>query len=190
VSTCRTHGLRNALVAWAGVDPLSHKKKANFWRDLAEAFPQLIDFLCSPADLGQVVLSHSPHTCRACCLIRLLWKGALVSGLDLFYGAYIASRGDTTDLEDDDGAINTSWWSCIRPKFRGAVSPIFPRSSHVGNEDRSRRQAIERTRSDWWSCVSGFVFPRQHKRRKQKALPRGTRTPTHPMGRDRASPGL
>ena len=135
-------------------------------------------------------LSHSPHTCRAFCLIRLLWKGALVSGLDHFYGAYIASRGDTTDLEDDDGAINTSWWSCIRPKFRGAVSPIFPRSSHVGNEDRSRRQAIERTRSDWWSCVSGFVFPRQHKRRKQKALPRGTRTPTHPMGRDRASPGL
>jgi hypothetical protein len=44
----------------SGVDPLSHKKKANFWRDLAESFPQLIDFLCNPADVGQV-FPHSLH---------------------------------------------------------------------------------------------------------------------------------
>ena len=38
----------------AGVDALCHKKKATFWRKLAESFPQLIDFLCNPDDLGQV----------------------------------------------------------------------------------------------------------------------------------------
>ena len=74
MSTCRTHGLRNALVAWAGVDPLSHKKKANFWRDLAEAFPQLIDFLCSPADLGQVSLSFASY------LPRMLFDTIVVEG--------------------------------------------------------------------------------------------------------------
>ena len=43
----------------AGVEALSHKKKATFWRDIAESRPQLIDFLCHPDELGQVRLALS-----------------------------------------------------------------------------------------------------------------------------------
>jgi hypothetical protein len=45
---------QNKSACCTGLDPLSHKKKAKFWRQLAEAFPELIDFLCNPNDLGQV----------------------------------------------------------------------------------------------------------------------------------------
>ena len=38
----------------AGVDVLAHKKKAEFWRRLIDAFPTLIDFICNQEDLGQV----------------------------------------------------------------------------------------------------------------------------------------
>ncbi len=31
-----------------GVDILSHKKKAAFWRELVELFPNMIDYLCNP----------------------------------------------------------------------------------------------------------------------------------------------
>ena len=31
-----------------GVDVLSHQKKAAFWRELVELFPNLIDYLCNP----------------------------------------------------------------------------------------------------------------------------------------------
>jgi hypothetical protein len=31
-----------------GVDVLSHKKKANFWRELVELFPNIVDYLCNP----------------------------------------------------------------------------------------------------------------------------------------------
>jgi hypothetical protein len=34
--------------AAAGVDMLSHKKKAAFWRELVELFPNMIDYLCNP----------------------------------------------------------------------------------------------------------------------------------------------
>ncbi len=40
----RTHDVREAV----GVDVLSHKKKATFWRELVELFPNLIDYLCNP----------------------------------------------------------------------------------------------------------------------------------------------
>ena len=52
------HGQRTLLLC-TGVDPLSQKKKAKFWRHLAEGFPQLIDFLCNPKDLGQVCVEWS-----------------------------------------------------------------------------------------------------------------------------------
>ena len=39
----------------AGIDILAHKKKAQFWRTLTNAFPTLIDFICNQEDLGQVV---------------------------------------------------------------------------------------------------------------------------------------
>jgi hypothetical protein len=32
----------------AGVDALSHAKKAAFWRQLVELFPNMIDYLCNP----------------------------------------------------------------------------------------------------------------------------------------------
>jgi hypothetical protein len=32
----------------SGVDVLSHKKKANFWRELVELFPNIVDYLCNP----------------------------------------------------------------------------------------------------------------------------------------------
>ena len=41
-------------IGLAGVDILSHKKKAVFWRTLTNAFPALVDYLCNEADLGQV----------------------------------------------------------------------------------------------------------------------------------------
>ena len=31
-----------------GVDVLSHQKKAAFWRELVELFPNIIDYLCNP----------------------------------------------------------------------------------------------------------------------------------------------
>ena len=34
--------------ASAGVDILSHKKKASFWRELVKLFPNIIDYLCNP----------------------------------------------------------------------------------------------------------------------------------------------
>ncbi len=34
--------------AAAGVDVLSHKKKAAFWNGLVELFPNIIDYLCNP----------------------------------------------------------------------------------------------------------------------------------------------
>jgi hypothetical protein len=34
--------------ASAGVDILSHKKKATFWRELVELFPNILDYLCNP----------------------------------------------------------------------------------------------------------------------------------------------
>jgi hypothetical protein len=36
------------LSLFAGVDVLSHAKKAAFWRDLVELFPNMIDYLCNP----------------------------------------------------------------------------------------------------------------------------------------------
>ena len=45
-------------IGLAGVDILSHKKKAVFWRTLTNAFPTLIDYLCNEADLGQVRCVH------------------------------------------------------------------------------------------------------------------------------------
>jgi hypothetical protein len=39
----------------AGIGKLSHTKKAQFWRELADKFPTIIDFLCCPdQNLGQV----------------------------------------------------------------------------------------------------------------------------------------
>jgi hypothetical protein len=32
----------------AGVDILSHQKKAAFWRELVELFPNMIDYMCNP----------------------------------------------------------------------------------------------------------------------------------------------
>lgn len=49
----------------AGVDALCHKKKATFWRKLAASFPQLIDFLCNPDDLGQVLNPRLAENGRA-----------------------------------------------------------------------------------------------------------------------------
>jgi hypothetical protein len=40
----RTYDVREAV----GVDVLSHQKKATFWRELVELFPNLIDYLCNP----------------------------------------------------------------------------------------------------------------------------------------------
>jgi hypothetical protein len=40
----RTHDVHEAV----GVDVLSHQKKATFWRELVELFPNLIDYLCNP----------------------------------------------------------------------------------------------------------------------------------------------
>ena len=57
---CHSETGQYARVAPAGVDPLSHKKKAKFWRAMAASFPKLIDFLCNPADLGQV-RTVTPH---------------------------------------------------------------------------------------------------------------------------------
>ncbi len=34
--------------AAVGVDILSHQKKAEFWRELVELFPNMIDYLCNP----------------------------------------------------------------------------------------------------------------------------------------------
>ena len=34
--------------AAAGVDVLSHQKKAAFWRELVALFPNIIDYLCNP----------------------------------------------------------------------------------------------------------------------------------------------
>jgi hypothetical protein len=36
------------LKAATGVDALSHKKKAVFWRELIGLFPNMIDYLCNP----------------------------------------------------------------------------------------------------------------------------------------------
>ena len=36
------------MFALSGIGSLSHEKKANFWRDICDTFPSLIDFLCSP----------------------------------------------------------------------------------------------------------------------------------------------
>ena len=38
----------SVLFALSGIGSLSHEKKANFWRDICDTFPSLIDFLCSP----------------------------------------------------------------------------------------------------------------------------------------------
>ena len=55
----------------AGVEALSHKKKATFWRDIAESRPQLIDFLCHPDELGQVRLAlRIVENCRHSLLIK------------------------------------------------------------------------------------------------------------------------
>ena len=43
---CHRFGLRTEAVA--GVDVLSHKKKAMFWRNLVKLFPNIIDYLCNP----------------------------------------------------------------------------------------------------------------------------------------------
>ena len=40
----RTPDVREAV----GVDVLSHQKKAAFWRELVELFPNLIDYFCNP----------------------------------------------------------------------------------------------------------------------------------------------
>ena len=34
--------------AAVGIDVLSHKKKAAFWRELVALFPNMIDYLCNP----------------------------------------------------------------------------------------------------------------------------------------------
>jgi hypothetical protein len=66
--------------------------------------------------------------------MRLVWKGTLISGLDAFYGTYVASERDTKELEEgEDEAI---LWSCIRPEFRGAVSPVSHPDA-LGNKIRS-----------------------------------------------------
>ena len=41
-------GLAFQSEAAAGVDVLSHKKKAVFWRQLVELFPNMIDYVCNP----------------------------------------------------------------------------------------------------------------------------------------------
>ena len=38
---------RSAHDFCAGISPLSHKKKARFWRALVEMFPNVIDYLCA-----------------------------------------------------------------------------------------------------------------------------------------------
>jgi hypothetical protein len=49
VGGCRYGRSKVALThAAAGVDVLSHKKKAAFWRELVELFPNIIDYLCNP----------------------------------------------------------------------------------------------------------------------------------------------
>ena len=49
VGGCRYGRSKGALThAAAGVDVLSHKKKAAFWRELVELFPNIIDYLCNP----------------------------------------------------------------------------------------------------------------------------------------------
>ena len=49
----------------AGLNALSHKKKATFWRQLLAGFPLLIDFLSDPAQLHQVGCSLQLDT-RGC----------------------------------------------------------------------------------------------------------------------------
>ena len=114
-----------------GLDPLSHKKKATFWRQLAEAFPELIDFLCNPNDLGQVLGLVRPPWRLVGLSLPCALQDALRTGLDGFYRSYIASESDTRDLEVEDAMITTSLYSCIRLEFRGSVCPsLLFRSRH------------------------------------------------------------
>ena len=102
-----------------GVDAISHKKKARFWRTIADSFPQLIDFLCEPNDLGQVVLSFTSGLMVFKSTLGL--QRELVTGLDGFYRAYISSEADTRSMDADDATFAASLFSSIRFELRGAV---------------------------------------------------------------------
>ena len=134
-----------------GVDPISHKKKALFWRKLAGSFPQLVDFFANPADLGQVYPSfvasrrHIPFYAAPRKLPNPPWEflnarnlfitpsgilqTELVVGLDGFYRSYIASEVDTCTREEDDAAFPAVLFSSVRFEYRAAVS-LSPPASH------------------------------------------------------------
>jgi hypothetical protein len=57
--------------AAAGVDVLSHKKKAAFWNGLVELFPNIIDYLCNPN-----VNSVSDHDPLVLAWLGLAWLGS------------------------------------------------------------------------------------------------------------------
>jgi len=161
----------------AGVDALCHKKKATFWRKLAESFPQLIDFLCNPDDLGQVSLGW-PRTGALFSTLRVsFFQGALLTGLDGFYRTYMASESDTSNREEQDATINSVLHSCVRFQFRGAVrSPRYAAFRYFPLKTFGTCRGASSLCAKHVVVFSlGRVLSRQRKRGAQKALRRGRR---------------
>ena len=115
---------------------------------------------------------------HSCCSSLLVGAGlcflqnALLAGLDGFYRSYVASESDTRYREEEDAAITTSFYSCIRPEYRGAVR-IYALLTMVVFETGAQCQ---REACVAWHVpidLSGHVLPRQHECTEPKALPPG-----------------
>ena len=107
----------------SGLSPISHKKKARFWRVLVDAFPNLIDFLASADDLSQL---------------------DFLKGANEFYRLYVSSEGDTEDFEHPRPNIRSMQYEWVRPECRPAVACFLASAS--ARDRKLFRDVAQRTR--------------------------------------------